>query len=112
MGMYAVDTADAAELAELQGAAHGGRAAATLRRRQLSQGKQALKGAGALPDAENLHANGAGSAPAANGQGAPNGTQEAPRETAVPTDAGSTSPRTTRTSTASRSCAGTTASSS
>ena len=44
MGMYAVDTADAAELAELRDAARGGRAAATLRRRQLSQGKQALNG--------------------------------------------------------------------
>ena len=46
MGMYAVDTADAAELGELRDAARGGRAAATLRRRQLSQGKQALNGGG------------------------------------------------------------------
>ena len=44
MGMYAVDTADAADLGELRDAARGGRAAATLRRRQLSQGKQALNG--------------------------------------------------------------------
>ena len=87
MGMYAVDTADAAELGELRDAARGGRAAATLRRRQLSQGKQALNGAGAPPAAENLQANGAEAAPAANGQGAPNGTQGAQEETAVPTDA-------------------------
>jgi hypothetical protein len=48
------------------------------RRRQLSQGKQALKGAGALPAGENGHANGAGAASAdANGQAAPNGPQAA-----------------------------------
>ena len=88
MGMYAVDTADAAELGEISGAARGGRAAAALRRRQLSQGKQALNGAGALPAAENLQANGAGAAPAAPmGQGAPNGAQGAQEERAVPTDA-------------------------
>jgi hypothetical protein len=78
MGMYAVDTADAAELAELRDAAKGGRAAATLRRRQLSQGKQALNGAGAPPAAEDLQANGRGAAPAgANGQAEPNGAQAA-----------------------------------
>ena len=88
MGMYAVDTADAAELAELRDAARGGRAAATMRRRQLSQGKQALNGAGSPVNGENVQGNGAGAAPAAsNGRGAPNGTQEAPRETAAPTDA-------------------------
>src|SRR3954470_7148604 len=77
MGMYAVDTADPAELAKLSDAARGGRAAATIRRRQLSQGKQALNGAGAPPAAENVQANGAGAAPAANGQGAPTGAQRA-----------------------------------
>jgi hypothetical protein len=78
MGMYAVDTADPAELAKLSDAARGGRAAATMRRRQLSQGKQALNGAGAAPAGENVQANGAGAAPAAsNGQGAPNGPQAA-----------------------------------
>ncbi len=86
MGMYAVDTADAAELGELRDAARGGRAAATLRRRQLSQGKQALNGAGAN-GAENPQSNGAEAAPAANGQGAPDGTQAAQEERAVPTDA-------------------------
>ena len=88
MGMYAVDTADTAELAELRDAARGGRAAATLRRRQQSQGKQALNGAGAPPASENLQANGAGAARSApNGQGAPNGTQVAQEERAAPTDA-------------------------
>ena len=99
MGMYAVDTADPAELAALGDAARNGRAAATLRRRALSQGKQALNGngdrtraangAGPLPGAENLHANGAGAPPVAsdghgdsNGHGASNGTQEAPSGTA------------------------------
>ncbi len=46
MGMYAVDTADPAELAAIGNAARNGRAAATLRRRALSQGKQALNGSG------------------------------------------------------------------
>ena len=46
MGMYAVQADDSGELAELQSAARDGRAAATSRRRQLSQGKQALNGAG------------------------------------------------------------------
>ena len=87
MGMFAVDTADAADLGELRDAARGGRAAATLRRRQLSQGKQALNGAGALPSGENGQANGAGAAPAANGQDAPDGTQGPQEERAVPTDA-------------------------
>ncbi|MDQ6937742.1 MAG: CsoS2 family carboxysome shell protein [Actinomycetota bacterium] len=88
MGMYAVDTADAAELGELRDAARGGRAVATLRRRQLSQGKQALNGAGTPAAGENLQANGAGAAAAdPNGQGEPNGTQAAQEERAVPTDA-------------------------
>ncbi|HET7720673.1 MAG TPA: CsoS2 family carboxysome shell protein, partial [Acidimicrobiales bacterium] len=86
MGMYAVDTADPTELAKLSDAARGGRAAATLRRRQLSQGKQALNGAGAN-GAGNLQSNGVEAAPAANGQGAANGAQAAPEERAVPTDA-------------------------
>ena len=86
MGMYAVDTADPTELAKLSDAARGGRAAATLRRRQLSQGKQALDGAGAN-GAGNLESNGVEAAPAANGQGAENGAQAAPEERAVPTDA-------------------------
>ena len=93
MGMYAVDTADPAELAKLGDAARNGRAAAALRRRALSQGKQALNGggngatavngAGAPPAAENLQANGAGAPPvASNGPDASNGTPEVPRETA------------------------------
>jgi hypothetical protein len=86
MGMYAVDTADAAELGELRDAARNGRAAAALRRRQLSQGKQALNGAGGLPAPEDLQVNGAGPAPAANGQSAPNGSQDAQQERAVPSD--------------------------
>ena len=87
MGMYAVDTADAAELGELRDAARGGRAAARSRRSQLSQGKQALTGAGAPPAGANLQANGAGVVPAASGQGAPNGAQGAQEQRAVPTDA-------------------------
>jgi hypothetical protein len=56
------------------------------RRRQLSQGKQALNG-GAPPEAENLQANGAAAAPAApKGQGPSNGTQGAPQGTAVASD--------------------------
>ena len=46
MGMYAVDAADTADLGEFQTAARDGRAAAALRRRQLSQGKRALNGGG------------------------------------------------------------------
>ncbi|HEX2273188.1 MAG TPA: CsoS2 family carboxysome shell protein, partial [Acidimicrobiales bacterium] len=95
MGMYAVDAAD--DLGDLGNSAREGRAAATLRRRQLSQGKQALNGdgdgmaagadAGAPPAAENLQANGAGApAAASDGQGAPNGAQGAPGGTAVATD--------------------------
>ena len=49
MGMYAVDTADSTDLAELRTAARDGRAAATARRRQLSQGMQAVYGGGASP---------------------------------------------------------------
>ena len=75
MGMYAVDTADSADLAELVDAADGGRTAALLRRRQLSQGKQALDGAGTAPAASNGQ-----SAPSAasNGQGEPSAAQGAP----------------------------------
>jgi hypothetical protein len=84
MGMYAVDTADAADLAELRDAARNGRAVATLRRRQLSQGKQALNGGGAPAAAGNLHANGADAPPvASNGQGASSGAQAAPEPTPV-----------------------------
>ncbi|HWI05312.1 MAG TPA: hypothetical protein VNT52_16025, partial [Acidimicrobiales bacterium] len=61
MGMYAVDTADPAELAKLGDAARNGRAAAALRRRALSQGKQALNGGGNGATA----VNGAGAPPAA-----------------------------------------------
>ena len=87
MGMYAVQADDSGELAELQHAARDGRTAAMSRRRQLSQGKQALSGNGAPPAAENLQVNGAGAPPAAaTGQGASNGTQGAPRGTAVATD--------------------------
>ncbi|GAC1477341.1 MAG: hypothetical protein NVS1B12_12390 [Acidimicrobiales bacterium] len=64
-----------------------GRSVSKERRRQMSQGKQALNGAGVLPAAESLYANGAGAAPAPNGQGAPNGTPKASEERAVPTDA-------------------------
>ena len=87
MGMYAVQTADSAELAELRGGARDGAAAARSRRRQLAQGKQALTGgvepaaaaAGAgAPLAENPDSNGAGPPPAASdGRAAPNGMQPA-----------------------------------
>ena len=88
MGMYAVDTADSAELSQLRDAARNGRAVAAERRRQLSQGKQALNGAGAPPAAENQQAHGAGAPPAvSNGQGAANGTQATPQPSAAPTDA-------------------------
>jgi hypothetical protein len=64
-----------------------GRALSKQRRRQLSQGKQALNGAGAPPAAENLNGNGGEAPPAAsNGQGAPSGAQGAPGGTAVATD--------------------------
>ena len=49
MGMYAVQTADSADLAEARGGARDGVAAAKARRRQMSQGKQALMGAGPPP---------------------------------------------------------------
>ena len=42
MGMYAVDTADAADLGELRDAARGGRAAAMGWRRALGAGRSAL----------------------------------------------------------------------
>jgi hypothetical protein len=56
--MYAVDTADPADLANFGSAARDGRAAAALRRRQLSQGKEALNGNGAAPIAVNGAGNG------------------------------------------------------
>jgi hypothetical protein len=68
-------------------AAHFGRSVSVERRRQLSAGKQALKGAGALPAAENLQVDRASAPPAPNGQGAPNGTQGAPQGTAYASDA-------------------------
>ncbi|HUR24271.1 MAG TPA: CsoS2 family carboxysome shell protein [Acidimicrobiales bacterium] len=82
--MYAVQTADSADLAELRDGARDGVAAARARRRQMSQGKQALTagagqtaaadGAGAPPVAETLHVNGAGAPPtASNGHGVPSG---------------------------------------
>ncbi len=87
MGMYAVDTADAAELGEFRDAARGGRTAARTRRHQLSQGKQALNGA-STSAGENQQAAGAGAVPAApSGQVEPNGTQGAREQGAVPTDA-------------------------
>ena len=46
MGLFAVRTADCRDLAPRRDAAREGRAAAMQRRRQLSQGKQALSGAG------------------------------------------------------------------
>jgi hypothetical protein len=97
--MYAVDTADAADLAVLGTAARDGRAAAVARRRQMAQGIVALNGNGsgngngtttangAPPAAEDRQANGAGApAVAANGQGASNGTQGAPEPTAAATN--------------------------
>ncbi|HEV2767636.1 MAG TPA: CsoS2 family carboxysome shell protein [Acidimicrobiales bacterium] len=90
MGMYAVDTASSADLAELVDGASGGRAAAVLRRRQEAQGKEALNGGGAPPAAENLNVNGGngGGAPPAgpNGEGASNGAQGAPDGKAVATN--------------------------
>ncbi len=78
-------------------AAHLGRTLSLQRRRQLSQGKQALDGgadrmaaaagAGAPPAGEKTQVNGAGARPAAsNGQGAPNGAQRAPSGAGVATD--------------------------
>ncbi len=46
MRLYVVQTSDSADLAVLRDAARDGRAAAMQRRRQLSQGKQALNGGG------------------------------------------------------------------
>jgi hypothetical protein len=67
-------------------AAHLGRALSKERRRQLSQGRQALNGGGA-PAAENLHGNGAGATPAArHDQAESNGAQRAPGGTAGATD--------------------------
>jgi hypothetical protein len=57
-------------------AAHFGRSVSMERRRQLSQGKQALKGAGA----EYQQVNRASAPPAANGQDAPSGKAAAPTD--------------------------------
>ena len=46
LGLYAVQTADCRDLAPRRDAARDGRAAAMQRRRQLSQGKQALNDGG------------------------------------------------------------------
>jgi small-conductance mechanosensitive channel len=67
MRLYAVQSADPGDVAVAEGAARDARAAAMARRRQLSQGKQALNAAGAPPAAENPQANGAERAPAAHG---------------------------------------------
>ena len=78
-------------------AAHLGRTLSVQRRRQLSQGKQALNGGadrmaaaagvGAPPAGEKTQVNGAGASPApSNGQGAPNGAQRAPSSAGVATD--------------------------
>ena len=92
MGMYAVDTADTDDLAELRDAARNGRSVSMERRRRLSQGKQALNGAGAANGVENLdangaetvHANGAGAPPAASdGRRPSKSAQAAPERTAV-----------------------------
>jgi hypothetical protein len=45
-GIYAVQTAEAGDRLGRRDAARDGRAAAMLRRRQLAQGKKALKGGG------------------------------------------------------------------
>jgi hypothetical protein len=83
MGMYAVDTADPDALGQFRDAARKGRDIAATRRRQMSQGKQALNGAGAPPVANDLQVDGAGAPPAtANGQ---NG--KAPEGATAPTDA-------------------------
>ena len=73
MGMYAVQPAD--DLGEFSGAARNGRAVAKSRRLQMSQGRQALNGAGngagAPPAAESRQVDAAEAPPAApNGQGA------------------------------------------
>ena len=76
MGMYAVQHADGAELGEFRDAATLGRSLSKERRRQRSQGQQAMNGGSAPNGAENLHANGAGAAHSPNGAGAahsPNG---------------------------------------
>ncbi|MDQ4042179.1 MAG: CsoS2 family carboxysome shell protein, partial [Actinomycetota bacterium] len=77
--------------------AHLGRALSVERRRQLSQGKQALTsgagqtaaaaGVGAPPPAGSTHGNGAGAPPTpSNGQGAPSGVKRAPSGAGVATD--------------------------
>jgi carboxysome shell peptide len=93
MGMYAVDAADSADLADLGTAARDGRAAAVARRRQASQGIQALNGggngtaaaadAGAPPVEERPPA--ASNGPS-NGQGAPSGGQGASGATSFAAD--------------------------
>ncbi|HWB71526.1 MAG TPA: CsoS2 family carboxysome shell protein, partial [Egibacteraceae bacterium] len=85
--MYAGQAAGDGDLDEFSNAAREGRAAARSRRLALSQGKEALNGAGAPPAAENLDVNRAGAPPAAsNGQGAPSGAQGAPEGTAAATN--------------------------
>ena len=86
MGMYAVQSADSAELGEFRNAAHLGRSLSKERRRQLSQGQQAMYGGSAPDSAENLHGNGAGAVPSPNGQGPSNGSQRAPAATADTTN--------------------------
>ena len=84
MGMYAVQTADASDLGQFSGAAQRGREVAAMRRRALSQGKQALNGNGAAPPPVATDGEQAAPVAASNGHGASNGAAPAP---AVPTDA-------------------------
>ncbi len=91
MRLYAVQTADSCELAELRDAARDGRAAAMSRRRALAAGKSAL--APAQERVRTRFREAGLRAPAAavdatpptapNGQGAPSGAQRAPGGTAV-----------------------------
>ena len=60
MRLYAVQSADPGDVAVAEGAARDARAAAMARRRQLSQGKQALNGGGANAPALVVHRGGAG----------------------------------------------------
>ncbi len=89
------DPGDTAVATDGVAAAHFGRAVSKQRRRQMSQGKQALNGDGASPAGENLHGNGAGRLPplptvkarASGGQGAPGGTGSPPTAWPPPTSA-------------------------
>ena len=58
MRLHPVKSADHGGLAAAGDAARDARAAAMARRRQLSQGKQAMTGGGARPAAESLQADG------------------------------------------------------